>query len=432
MRISACKSKLTCDVCKTWYLVPIYKILENSINSKWPPLLLGWLLGEILSKLITFIVAHAYLFLSHSFQLNLGHIPIWKKNLLHNYSLNITVLLSSFQIALIRCGVDLCDRDYKAIVCESNSPLETEMLDILDKYSPGLWAAVGSGSTGIVNLLVNSWCRINIYKRLPTGSMSLLMYAQRGRQPPELIALLDDYEVTIEFVHATLAGDEIRMQDFLMDSKPCDPYIMDIAHQDTTDGPLIPRSLRDAALAMGHTHVLHLLPEGDYESGQKSTIIKETSEGVASCSDYSSGSNPDSVQKVESNQTLNQIQTDTQFMTIGRAPRLSTFHSEQITASVRDKHFVGGFYFHDPEPDPDEEYQFQGDPAFLSNPTNPMGSVRTRQIGGYHDYGKNWEVATESHSKEPKKKDKGKKNKDKEHSKDKDADKTKSKLCVVM
>ena len=308
------------------------------------------------------------------------------------------------------------------------------MLDILDKYQPGMWAAVGSGSTGIVNLLINSWCRINLHKTLPNnaGSMSLLMYAQRGRQPTDLITILDDYEVTIEFVHATLAGDEIRMQDFLMDSKPCDPYIMDISYQETADAPLIPRSLRDAAIAMGHTHVLHLLPEGDYDSGgQKSRIVKEgNSEGIASCSDYSSGgSNGDSVPPTTFSP---QIPTDTQFMTIGRAPRLSTFRSEPITTSVPDTHYVQGFFFHEPQaPELPEEHIFQGDTSFLHN-TSPMGTMR-RTAGNYslqHDYTKNWEL--DSNVAAPT----GKSN-DKKKSKDKDKDsggksKTKSKLCVIM
>ena len=58
-----------------------------------------------------------------------------------------------------------------------------------------------------------------------------MQYAKHTRQPTELQTLLDEYEVTLEFVHATLAGDEKRMLEYLMDSKPCDPYIMDISYQ---------------------------------------------------------------------------------------------------------------------------------------------------------------------------------------------------------
>ena len=113
-------------------------------------------------------------------------------------------------------------------------------------------------------------------------------------------------------------------------------------------------------------------------------------------------------------EALNQLQTDTQFMTIGRAPRLSTFRSEPIT-SVQDKHYVQGFFYHEPEPA--EEHIFQGDQSFLHN-VSPMGTLRGKRTYGFHDYSKNWEVVDQG--KEKKGKDKAGKNK------------IKSKLCVVM
>lgn len=86
---------------------------------------------------------------------------------------------------------------------------------------------------------------------------------------PDVLRLLESYEMTLELVHATLAGDRERMLELLMDSESCDTQIMDISHQDEPDpddevgsiGQLRPRSLRETAEAMGHQHVLDLLPE---------------------------------------------------------------------------------------------------------------------------------------------------------------------------
>ena len=92
----------------------------------------------------------------------------------------------------------------------------------------------------------------------------------------DLVRLLESYEMTLELVHATLAGDRDRMLELLMDERQCDVNIMDISHQDDTSmdtsgtntvedrgrmSQLRPRSLRETAEAMGHHHVLDLLPE---------------------------------------------------------------------------------------------------------------------------------------------------------------------------
>ena len=170
--------------------------------------------------------------------------------------------LLELMVALIRVGVDTKEKDYRAEIKQMVSPFELELMDVLEKYDPGMWHVVASNNISMAYMLINSWCRININKK----GIKLLQYARGTKKAKELIDLLDDYEVTIEFVHATLAGDEKRMLEFLMDSKPCDPYIMDISYQERWSMPLRPRSLRDAAIAMGHTHVLHLLPEEEADT----------------------------------------------------------------------------------------------------------------------------------------------------------------------
>ena len=167
--------------------------------------------------------------------------------------------LMELMVALLRIGIDPNEQDYKAKIREFGSPLEYELINTLEKYEPGLWGAVKRNDASMVHMMVNSWCRINIRK----GRKTLMQIVQENGDMEEIYNTLDDYEVTIEFVHATLAGDEKRMLEFLMDSKPCDPYIMDISYQERWSKPLQPRSLRQTAIAMGHQHVLHLLPEDD-------------------------------------------------------------------------------------------------------------------------------------------------------------------------
>jgi hypothetical protein len=159
--------------------------------------------------------------------------------------------------ALIRVGASMTVKGYQKIIRSLRGPRRQEVHDVFDKYEPGLWVAVEQGNCGIVQLLVNSWCRINITRNGET----LMDVARCSDHRQELVSILDDFQVTVEFVHATLAGDEQRMLEFLMDSKPCDPYIMDISHQDTWSSPLSPKSLRDTAISLGHSHILHLLPE---------------------------------------------------------------------------------------------------------------------------------------------------------------------------
>ncbi len=174
--------------------------------------------------------------------------------------------LRDLMAALLRVGVDPTEHDYKAKIREFGSPFEYELINTLEKYEPGLWGAVMKNDAGMVHMLVNSWCRVNVRK----GNETLIQFAKNSGKSDEIVNILDYCEVTIEFVHATLAGDEKRMLEFLMDSKPCDPYIMDISYQERWSKPLTPRSLRQTAIAMGHQHVLQLLPEDDddLESGQ--------------------------------------------------------------------------------------------------------------------------------------------------------------------
>ncbi len=160
-------------------------------------------------------------------------------------------------VALIRVGADLSRKDYRLELEKQNLQHREELLTLLVKYEPGLWEAVEQGSTPLAIILANSWCRINIARHGKT----LIDLANQPGKPGDLRPALQDYLTTTEFVHATLAGDKARMLEFLMDSKPCDPHIMDISHQEHWTAPLVPLPLRKAAENLGHKHILHILPE---------------------------------------------------------------------------------------------------------------------------------------------------------------------------
>jgi hypothetical protein len=178
-------------------------------------------------------------------------------------ALNIAVVkkLCAIVAALLRCGCEQSTGVYRSLIAKLKpSPERSRLADTFDRFSPGLWSAVASRDLGIVHILVNSWCRINLVRKLDDSrTQTLIGWAREVGASRDLIGLLEGYEMTLELVHATLAGDRDRMLQLLMDSRHCDLDIMDISHQDDWSSPLRPRSLCEAAEDMGHVHVLDLL-----------------------------------------------------------------------------------------------------------------------------------------------------------------------------
>ncbi|KAK2143918.1 hypothetical protein LSH36_800g01009 [Paralvinella palmiformis] len=163
---------------------------------------------------------------------------------------------------LLRAGASTKLKDYRAIIQRlKGSDRQAAIEDVFDRYEPGLWTAVEAGDCGMVHILVNSWCRIHVER----NGKTLMDLARQSENAEGILSILDDYQVTIEFVHATLAGDKKRMLEFLMDSKPCDPYIMDISYLDVGTKLLTPRTLRQTAIGLGHKDILDYLPKDDLE-----------------------------------------------------------------------------------------------------------------------------------------------------------------------
>lgn len=175
--------------------------------------------------------------------------------------------------ALIRVGVDPTERDYRQLIDERGGRRRGELLHAFDTLEPGLWAAVARGNVPTVLLLVNSWCRVRISRtttgrRQNAGSISLEQAAagSRSANAAEIRRILTDLALTIELVHATMAGDRQLMIQWLA-SGSVDPNIMDISYQSHWRAEPEPRSLRAAAEALGHHHVLDLLPDDENVDG---------------------------------------------------------------------------------------------------------------------------------------------------------------------
>ena len=167
---------------------------------------------------------------------------------------------SAILAALIRVGVDISERNYRKLIEESEGERREELQHTYDKFEPGLWAAVARNSVASVHLLVNSWCRIRV-KRRKQNLKELAEECGTSKNAIDIRSILYDFELTLELVHATLAGDVDLMVHWLGSGAAIDPHIMDISHQATWRSPPEPRSLRSTAEAMGHVHVLHLLPD---------------------------------------------------------------------------------------------------------------------------------------------------------------------------
>jgi len=197
------------------------------------------------------------------YALSNGGINVNKKDSKGRIALHIALekQLSEITTALIRVGSDLKQIDKEINSLRQDNPVKSDVQNVLEKFNSGLWEAVVDNNFSQVKKMVHSWCRINIKRE----GKSLLHFAINNDKSRDIINFLDNNEVTLEFVHATLAGDEKRMLEFLMDSKPCNPIVLDISYQKYWFQNPTPRSLKDTAVAMNLTHVLHLLPEEDEE-----------------------------------------------------------------------------------------------------------------------------------------------------------------------
>lgn len=172
--------------------------------------------------------------------------------------LSITGHLLELMVALIKCGAVCHPEEDLELIASCSGPVEWEFRSFYRRFSPGLWLPVEEDKAFKVNVLVKSWCRINVSR----AGKTLIEYAKEKGASEKIIKMLIDNEVSIEFAHATIAGDAQRMQ-FLLKHYTVDLDTKDYSHKDNFFEPFCPLSLYGAALKYGHKHVLYMLKNSE-------------------------------------------------------------------------------------------------------------------------------------------------------------------------
>ncbi|KAL4232737.1 hypothetical protein ACF0H5_007425 [Mactra antiquata] len=168
--------------------------------------------------------------------------------------LSIKLHLLELMIALMKCGAT-CDIDNDLeYITSCSGPVEYEFRAAYRKFAPGYWLPVEEDKAFKVNVLVKSWCRINIQKK----GKSLIEFAKEKGAQDKIVKMLNENEVSLEFAHATIAGDLDRMENMLQHFS-VDMETKDYSHRENFFEPYCPLTLYGAALKYGHRHVLHLL-----------------------------------------------------------------------------------------------------------------------------------------------------------------------------
>jgi hypothetical protein len=176
------------------------------------------------------------------------------KDGLNPLQMSIKMHLLELMIALIKCGAE-CDIEKDLnLITSASGPVEYEFRAAYRKLAPGYWQPVEEDHAFKVNVLVKSWCRINIQK----NGKTLIEFAKEKCAQDKIVKMLIDNEVTIEFAHATISGDAQRMQSLSQHYK-VDLDAKDYSHRENFFEPYCPLTLYGAALKYGHRHVLFLL-----------------------------------------------------------------------------------------------------------------------------------------------------------------------------
>lgn len=156
--------------------------------------------------------------------------------------------------ALIKCGTEYIVDPEDTLFSGLRGPCVYELINKYKFFSPGYWNAVKEDKAFRVNVLVKSWCRINVSQ----NGITLIEFAKKSFACDKIVKQLTNNEASIEFAHATMAGDKFRMK-YLLDHYKIDMDITDCSHRDSYFEPYSPLSLYGAALKYGHKDILELL-----------------------------------------------------------------------------------------------------------------------------------------------------------------------------
>ncbi|OWF36003.1 hypothetical protein KP79_PYT07660 [Mizuhopecten yessoensis] len=168
--------------------------------------------------------------------------------------LAIKAALLDLMMAFLKCGATTDPERENEMFSKLLGPCTYELGSWYRKLSPGFWDAVENDKAFKVNILVKCWCRINIYR----NGKSVIEQAKQSNACDKIIKMLMNNETTIEFAHATIAGDEDRMR-FLLLHHHVDNHTRDMLNREGFFDPYTPMTLYQAATKYGHTHVLPLL-----------------------------------------------------------------------------------------------------------------------------------------------------------------------------
>ena len=172
--------------------------------------------------------------------------------------LSIKGHLLELMVALLKCGALCHPEEDLELISSGFGPDEWEFRSMYRRFSPGYWLPVEEDKAFKVNVLVKSWCRINISK----SGKSLIEFAKEKGAQEKIIKMLIDNEVSVEFAHATIAGDAEKMQ-FLLKHYNIDMDTKDYSHKENFFEPFCPLSLYGAAIKYGHGHILYMLKNSD-------------------------------------------------------------------------------------------------------------------------------------------------------------------------
>ncbi|KAK6170628.1 hypothetical protein SNE40_018978 [Patella caerulea] len=177
------------------------------------------------------------------------------KNYTNDSPLDLAIKSSLLQImvALLKCGADTSD-NHLELIKNYTRLFQAEFMGCFQKFSPGYWDAIDNQKTFKVNVLVKSWCRVNISR----NGKSLIEYAKEKGAEDKIIKMLIDNEASIEFAHATIAGDKERMK-LLLCNDSVDLTTKDLSNRESYFEPYNPLSLYGAAIKYGHKHTLDIV-----------------------------------------------------------------------------------------------------------------------------------------------------------------------------
>jgi len=159
--------------------------------------------------------------------------------------------LLELMAAVLKCGAVADPEKDDAFF---HGPCMYELQSWYRKFGMGFWDAVENDKAFKVNVLVKSWFRINITR----NNKSLIEFAKETNSCDKIINMLINNEVTMDFVHVTIAGDEDKMR-YLLLHHPVDVHTRNMSHRSGYFDAYSPLTLYGAAEMYEHEHLLPLL-----------------------------------------------------------------------------------------------------------------------------------------------------------------------------